>query len=163
LETPTNTPPTAPFTLAWRAPIHPEHERGVKWYIYGSIFVLACAIYGIFSGAWTFSVAIVVAAGLYYLVRKAPAVVKSIQLTEQGVTYDGEFTQWNDVSSFWVVATPAYNELHIMRKKGLNREIVIQLSDIGITPIRATLSQVIQEQSDRGERFLDLLIRICKL
>lgn len=160
---PTNT--QAPFEpLEWSALAHPEHERSPRWYLYAGLFVLACAVYGIFSGAWSFAVVVVLAGGMYFLLRNAPPVIKTISIQEKGFTLNGKFTDWKDCVDFWIVTTPDYSELHIKKNKGtLDREVILQTADIPLSTIRSSLSQKIPERSDQGEKTLDMFIRLLKL
>ncbi len=142
----------------------PEHERSVRWYMYAGAFVLACAVYGIFSGAWTFTVVMILVGGIYFLIRNAPPVVKTIKIEEKGYTLNGAFTAWADCKDFWIVMFPGYSELHIEKKKGaLDKETILQTADIPLSTIRSSLSQKIPERTDQGERLLDFCIRLLKL
>ena len=149
--------------LEWTAPIVAHHERSPRWYLIGSILIIALTIYGILTGAWTMSLLAILLGGLYFLVRHEPPVLQHIEIQEHGFVYGGAFTFWTDCKDFWLIQCPGYTELHIKRKKGLNAETIIQTSIIDPILIRSTLSQYLEIRPDQKERFLDALLRIFKL
>ncbi|MDB4978686.1 MAG: hypothetical protein JWM56_872 [Candidatus Peribacteria bacterium] len=125
--------------------------------------MLAGAAYGILSGNWSFALVILLLGAVYYLTRNAPAVMGEITVTDYGFQLNDVFTAWNDCQDFWLIATPDYMELHILRKKGWNREAVIQTGDVDPQLIRQALSELLPERSNMKEKLLDAFIRICKL
>lgn len=139
------------------------HERSTRWYLVGSAAVLAGAAYGILVGAWTFTIVMVLLGGMYFLLRKTPPLVHHIILTDKGYLLDNTFTSWMDCREFWLVPTPEYTELHIIKKQGWDKELVIQTDNIDPLEIKASVSQYLTERSDQTERLLDRIIRICKL
>lgn len=149
--------------LEWSAPTHPIHERSARWYLVGSIVIVATAVYGILTGAWTLTLATLLVGGLYYLIRREPPTIGHIVIQPSGFTYNDAFTHWSDCQIFWLTRTPAYTELHIQKKRGLGAEVILQTAHIDPTVIRATLSHVLPCRSDHKEGWLELFIRLCKL
>ncbi len=149
--------------LEWNAPRSHSHERGKHWYMGGSIAVLAAAAYAILTGAWSLAIAAVLIGGLYYLLRKEPPVLHSLRVEETGLQYDGQFFHWGDFDEAWFVQTTVGPELHIHRKRGAPREIVLLTPKIDVTIVRSTMSRFLKFGSDRQENMIDLVIRLCKL
>ena len=58
---------------------------------------------------------------------------------------------------------PTYTELTIRKKKGLDRELLIQTADLDPQIIRETIKAFLPERSDGNERFIDMLIRLLKI
>lgn len=158
------TPPTGnKLLLEWTAMITPHHERSPRWYLIGSLLVLAFAAYGILTGAWTMSLLAILLGGLYFLIRREPPMYKRIAIHENGYEYEGVFTYWADCQEFWLIHCPGYTQLHIRKKRGFERETVIQTGSIDPNEIRSLLSQYVHLTSDRNESLLDIIIRLCKL
>ncbi len=149
--------------LSWTANVTPVHQRSMRWYLAGGIFVLSCAAYGIIAGEWSFAIVMILLAGLYVLTRRAPETVKTIAIVEEGLMFENEFTEWKDCKDFWLLQGNGYLELHIMRNRKWSPEIVIQTGSQDPRIIRALLTRFIPERSGQTERFLDIIIRICKL
>ncbi len=149
--------------LDWSAPTHPVHERSARWYLLGSIAVLGMAAYGIISGNWTLSLLTVLIGGGYFLVRREPPVIRRIVVHDHGFEYDDLKIHWEECKEFWIVRTPNYTELHILRKRGIDRELVIQTANIDQTVIRSTLSHFLPIRPDQRERLVDICIRLFKL
>lgn len=150
-------------SLQWSAPVQPIHERTERWYACGMAFLLILIVYGILSHIWTLSFASLAIGFTYYLIRKAPPIVRTISLEHEGVRFENELTVWSACKNFWIFKTPTYNELHITKKKPLQREIIIQTSNIDTTEIVAYISQYITHVPDQKERLVDFCIRFFKL
>jgi hypothetical protein len=157
-------PSAAPeILLGWKATTIPVHERSKRWYLIGGSLLLAGVVYGILSGAWSFSVVLVLCGAMYFLLRNHVPEPKTIAIAREGVLFDGTFTRYEDLAGFWIIETPGYHELHISPKIRRRGEIVIQTSDIPSNQIRATVGQFLEEVKEKKESLVDILIRICKL
>lgn len=150
-------------TFMWTALSSPHHERSKRWYTIAGTVAGLIALYGIVTGGWTLSVLILLIAGAYYMIRNAKSVMHRIRLEQEGFLFDDVYTAWRDCAEFWIVKTPLWNELHILRQKGSPKEVIIQTPGIDTHEIVASLSRVLKFNADRTERLLDLFIRICKL
>lgn len=159
----TQSPDTrTPALLEWRAPSRINPERSPRWYLIGGIAVLCIAAYGIVSGAWTVSIVAVLCGAIYVLLRDHVPVLRSISITEQGITFEGVFYGYNDLRSFWMLRTEVATVLHITQKKR-GADIVILTGLTDPQNVKLVLSRYLTEESDRKENLLDTFIRICKL
>ena len=149
--------------MLWSAPSHHNHERSARWYLIGGCLILAIAIYGIIIGAWTVTIVSLLVGGTYFLTRREETPVKTIRIEREGVTFQDDFTPWGQCKEFWVVQTPLFNELHILRDARVRREIRLQTATIDVTLLRSILSQFLPMRTDQREHIVDVLIRLCKL
>lgn len=149
--------------LGWNATSIPLHQRGRRWYAVGSGLLLAGIIYGILSGAWSLSIVLVLCGSMYFLLRNHVPQEKTIAFLEDGVRFENDFWKWDDVESFWIIQTPGYNELHVSPKSRRRSDIVIQMPGIDPLLVRELLSKFTQENAEKKETLVDMIIRICKL
>ncbi|NOS67014.1 MAG: hypothetical protein HOO67_01455 [Candidatus Peribacteraceae bacterium] len=149
--------------LAWTAYSHHNHERSAHWYLFGGVFVLAIAVYGIVTGAWTLTLVSLLLGGVYFLTRREMTPLKEIRIFADGIDFNGSFTAWDQCKDFWIVTTPLFTELHVTRKGAIKSNILIQTADIDPTLIRSTLSQFLPMRPDQREHMFDAIIRLCKL
>ncbi len=149
--------------LEWKAPSRLTHERGHRWYVGASIAVLGMIVYGVLTGAWSFSVTIAILAGLFYLVRNEQHPIHSIRLTELGIEFDGVMHAWNEWKDFWILSSPDHCELHVEHKKSLRPDLIIHTGDVNPLTIRDTMLHFLPQNPHKREKILDLIIRICKL
>ncbi len=149
--------------LEWSAPRSYSHERGKHWYTTGGVLILAISAYGILTGAWSLAIVTILIGGLYFLNRKEPPVLHTLRIEQTGVQYDGDFLHWGDFEGAWFVKTAVGPELHLQRKTGSPREIVLLTPHIDMTMLRSVLSRFLTVGSDRPESLMDVIIRICKL
>jgi hypothetical protein len=155
--------PRAEVLLGWNATSIPTHNRGRRWYMIGGGILLAGIAYGILSGAWSFSVVLLLCGSMYFLLRNHVPDAKVIAIMREGVLFDETFTRYEDLAAFWVIETPGYNELHIAPKVRRRGEMVIQTGTMAPNQIRATLGQFLEEMKEKRESLIDIIIRICKL
>lgn len=149
--------------MNWQAPVHPTFDRGKQWYVVGGGIVIACALYGIFTGAWSFVIVILLCAAMYVLVRGHQFPTEKAVISNKGVDIAGSFMRWDDVEGFWLMKTPTYTELHVTPRNTRQRELVIQTGDLQIETVRRTMAEHTTELTEKSERLLDAFIRICKL
>jgi hypothetical protein len=155
------TPNTRPL-LEWKAPSSAHHIRSERWYAIGGAAVIAMAAYGIITGAWTFTVVILLCGAMYMLLRGHAPPLKSIAMWEHGFLYERTFIRWEDIAGFWFIHAPDFSELHLQKKTD-DQTIMIHVRDVDFGELRAFLSHFAPEITDKKERLLDIIIRICKL
>jgi hypothetical protein len=157
-------PPSAPtILLGWQATTVPVHQRTKRWYVTAGSLLLAGIAYGIITGAWSFSVVLVLCGALYFLLRNHVPDAKIIAFTPDGVLFDQQSLAYADIDGFWIIETPAYNQLHIRPKNRRKPDVVMQCGDTPTASVRSVLGQYCQEMKDKKETLVDILIRICKL
>ena len=150
--------------LSWSAPSHPKHNRTMRWYSMFFIVILSFASYGAYTGNWTFAILMLLCGLLYPLLHDHVPPKKRIEIYPQGLLFVDTLTRWDDCTGFWFVPTPSYTELHVEYREGKKqKELKIQTGDIDATSLRLRLAEFLPELPNRGERLLDIFIRLCKL
>lgn len=125
--------------------------------------VLAFAVFGIATGAWSLSIVSVLFGVVYGLLRRSPPLIRSISIGERGFLIDGQFVDWTDCKRFVVIGSHAWTELRILLKGPLRTEIAIQTADMPVPEIRAYLREKLEEAPLRGPTLVDTIIHLCKL
>lgn len=150
--------------LSWSAPSHPRHNRTMGWYLIFFLVILTLAAYGAYTNNWTFSILLLLCGLLYPLLHDHLPSEKHIELYSQGLLFEGSSIRWEDCTGFWILPFQNYTELHIEFFEGKRQKTVkIQTGNLDTTTLRLQLVEFLPELSDRGERILDMIIRICKL
>jgi len=136
----------------------------MRWYVVFFIIILSFASYGAYTENWIFSLLMLLCGLLYPLLHDHIPPEKRIEIFLQGFLFEGTIIRWDNCTGFWLVPTPFYTELHIEFFEGKQQKTVkIQTGDTDATAIRLQIARFIPELSDRGEWFIDSIIRICKL
>lgn len=154
---------TSEVLLSWTAPSHHNHVRSVRWYAIGGALILTIAVYGIVTSAWSVTLVSLLLGGVYFITRREPTALKEIRIETDGVQFQDSFTPWTQCGEFWLVQTPLFTELRIVRKGFAKSDIRIQTGPIDPTVLRSTLSQFLPMRADQREHLLDVIIRLCKL
>ncbi len=158
----TNTLVPSTTLVSWQAPSHVDHVRSHRWYLTAGICTLTLIAYGIFTRAWSMSLALSLVAGMYFLVRHEKQPLRSISIQTDGVIWQKKFVSWTECTDFWIVQAPTYCELHIGRR-GLQSDIIIQTGDKDPHALLELLSQYLTHRERQGEKLLDAILRFCKL
>lgn len=156
------TEPLGEPLIAWQAPSAAHHIRTRRWYVIAGLAVLAMAVYGIVTGAWTFTVVILLCGAMYVLLRGHTPPSRSIEIYEHGVRYERTFIRWQDIAGFWFAHAHDFTELHLTKKTD-DEEIMIHVKDIELPQLHTLLSHFTPELTDKKENLLDVIIRLCKL
>ncbi len=150
--------------LSWSASTRQEHKRIKGWYIGAAFITLLLLIYSLSTGAWTFTILILMTAGMYLLLHKHKLPQKTIEIQSTGVTYDNIYLSWASFEGFWIFKIGDYEELHIVKAaKQRGGDIVISLKSVDTAQVRSTLTQFIPELANKNEKLFDKITRICKL
>lgn len=158
-----NAPERMEPLLRWSAPQRFTPERGERWYLVGSIFVIGGAVYGILTGSWPFAIVIVLTGAMYFLLRGHSAPETQITIYPTGVLFEGQYMSWQDLKSYWFIATPHFTQLHIAAKDKRKDDIALHTGVVPVNDIRNVLNAFLPEESDKQEPLLDTILRICKL
>ncbi|MEK9133157.1 MAG: hypothetical protein AAB606_05655 [Patescibacteria group bacterium] len=150
--------------LTWKAPEYTYHEKSIIWFILAGFVALLLVIYGILTNGWTFSVAILVFAGTYYLVYREKPKMVEIKISRFGVKVGHHIFPYNHLKSFWIVYNlPFVKRLYLRFTSRLHPDIAISLEDMDAAQIRRVLADHLQELKGTHEPFSDALVRVFKL
>lgn len=153
---------TPQVLLRWNAPLRAIPQRSQRWYLASGVIVVGAAAYGIIAADWSFAIVALLCGAIYVLLHGHVPELREIAITGQGVFFDSRFYSYNDLKGFWLMQTPDALELHLTRKRR-GSDLVILTGNTDPLFIRSTLGKYLPEESDRQERLLDTIIRICKL
>lgn len=150
--------------LTFRAPEYDYHEKSSMWYAIAGGIALLFIIYGLKTDGWSFSLAVIVFAGTYYLVRrKAPPVV-DVKITKMGVAIGDHKFQYSGIKGFWIVFEPPHvTKLYLRMAGRASPDISVSLKDTDPSEVRMALKKHARELEISTEPFSDTLVRLFKL
>ncbi|MBP7819297.1 hypothetical protein KA036_00480 [Candidatus Gracilibacteria bacterium] len=150
--------------LAWQAPQYIRTHKPVWWYVAASMLVLGLFFYGIWSGGWTFSVAVVLFAGVYYIFLDQEPPVYEVKITEMGVRFGRKFYPYSMFKTFWVdYHLPHTRDLHLIPNNNYKYELTINLMEQNPVEVKAVLRRFLPEWVDRRKTFTESIIKISGL
>ena len=147
--------------LEWKAPQDVHHTRSKTWYACAITFVIGCIAYSIWTQAWTFTTIIGLVAIAYWKTHKDAPLEKRVRLWKQGLAINNTFYAWSECEGYWILKGPQYFEVHFEKKNG--GDIKVQTGEIDGYLLHDVLLALLPELTDRKEKLLDTIIRICKL
>ena len=150
--------------ISWKAREFVEHNRSNAWLSTMGLIAIFLILFGIITDSISFSIVIVLLAGVFFLTHDHKPKVVDVKITDLGIVFDERFFAFENISSFWILFDPPHiKTLNFRTSKGLLKEISIQLEDQNPAEIRAFLSAEIPEIKNRSETFSEILIRVLKL
>lgn len=150
--------------VSWRAPEYVHHEKSLLWFIFAALVVVLLVWYGLATDGWTFSVAVLVFAGTYYLMYRGKPRIVEVAVSNMGIKIGGHVFHFGNLKNFWIVYDPPFvNKLYLRSKSKLKPDIFVSLENAPVAEIKSVLSKHLAEMGDKQEPFSDTLIRIFKL
>ncbi len=151
--------------ISWITPEYIKYEKGLIWKIAVILLILAAVSWGIVSKAWTFSLAMVVFAVVYYAMihRDHPKAVR-VTLSDIGIKVGHRKYSYSQIKAFWIIYNPPYiKTLHIRVQNDIALDIPIYLHNQDPAEIREFLIEKLPELEGHKESFSDVLLRIFKI
>jgi hypothetical protein len=156
----TNTPP---LDLEWQAPSHVHIERSLHWYIGASIFVFLLFAYSIYIKAYTFTALLMLASAVYYWLQHQEPSNQQHSISKRGFMWGQQLMQWDHCKSFWIVQHQSHFELHITQRKFMFSEVCVHVPEAEVEAIFNAMSNYAAYDNEKGEGWLQYIVRISKL
>ncbi len=150
--------------VSWRAKEYPHHEKSLLWFIIAAVILSSLVVYGVMTDGWTFSMAIIVAAGAYYVSHRTPPDVVTMSVTSRGVRIGRHLFEYHSLKNFWIVFNPPYvHRLYLRMKTKYAADVIVDVHDSDVAELRALLKKHVTENEKTTEPFADTLIRLLRL
>lgn len=150
--------------ITWRAQEYPHHEKSLLWFVIASLIVTSLVIYGLMTDGWTFSMAIIVASGAYYVSHRTPPQVVTMSVTSRGVRIGRHLLEYPTIKNFWIAFNPPLvRRLYLRMQPKFSADIVVDVHDVDVTELRQVLKKHLTENEKNAEPFSDTLIRLLRL
>lgn len=125
--------------ISWSASESVEHARGVWWYVILAVLTLAIVGLGIWTKQWTLAGLAVIAAVTIIVVIKQPSREIRYELSNEGLSIDGQLKPFADFRAFGV------------RQDGALWQLVL------IPVKRFSMSVTLFINNDQGEQIVDFI------
>lgn len=150
--------------FSWEFYDHPPREKSKLWYIFAFILLLTAAIYGITQDAWTFSVAVLVFAGVYAVFHHKKPKRLAVAILENGIKIENQLMEFKDIKAFWINEIPDTSRiLYLRMHKKLSPDLAISVENTNISELKEFLSAKIPEFKKKGEDLSIILGRLLKI
>lgn len=136
--------------IGWKTYLYPNYKKTTAWYLITFVIVFLLAAYGIWSNAWTFSVVVIIAAGVYYTIHAQENPIIEVKISDIGLKVGARFYPYTDIATFWLDYNPPYaSDLHLVLKNKHKQDITIQFHKIDPAIIRKALGAYLPEWEER--------------
>lgn len=150
--------------LSWPTYLYPEYEKSKRWYIGAIALISVLVIYGILTNSWTFSVGVLVTAGVYYYLHSQDNPVIPVIISDIGVRVGSRVYAYTEIKTFWIdYYPPLVQDLHLVLKTEFKQDVTIQLHGPNPTEIRKVLSAYMPEWEEREKNVTESIINIFGL
>ncbi len=150
--------------ISWNTPQYIYFEKGPIWKVIAIIFILMLFAYGVFSSAWTFSLVILVAAIVYYIISMEEPKIITVSILESGIKVASKLYSFTQIKEFWIIHSSQHiTTLHFIVKGDLIGEIKLPLTSQSATFVKEFLITKIPEVKNKKESMFDIISRLLKL
>ncbi|MBP9718265.1 hypothetical protein KBD59_03145 [Candidatus Gracilibacteria bacterium] len=151
-------------TMSWVAPEYAHHEKSLTWFVGAALIILGLVIYGLMTNGWTFSIAVLVFAGTYYLIYRTPPQHVEVKISRAGVKIGRHIFSYAELRGFWIVYNPPFvSRLYIRMQTRLRPDVCIDLVDMDVSEVKRELLEHMHEIKGVDEPFADTVIRLLRL
>lgn len=150
--------------LTWTSSLYPAAQKTKGWYIGLFVVTALFALYGILTNAWSFSVVIIVAAGVYYYLNEQDVPVVDVVISDLGILIGRRVFPFSDLKTFWIDYNPPFHkELHLILKNEYKHEIIVSIHALNPSELRRILTRYLPEWEDRKKTFSENLTHFLGL
>ncbi len=150
--------------IHWRAPEFHRHEKSLMWFIIAGLVAAALVIYGLMTDGWTFSIAVIVFAGAYYVMHLKPPQTVDVKISKIGLKIGRHLYLYSHLKCFWIVYNPPHvKRLYVRLASKFQPDIFVSLEDVDPAEVRHTLKVHMTELEGQHEPFSDTLVRLFRL
>ncbi|MBI5412899.1 hypothetical protein HZA42_00945 [Candidatus Peregrinibacteria bacterium] len=150
--------------LGWKAPEYTRHEKSALWFVIAAAVAIGLVIYGLATDGWSFSLAIIVFCGTYYLIhRKTPPIVE-VKISKIGVKIGRHLFSYSGLEGFWIAYDPPFlKRLYLKMEAKFKPDVFVSIEDTDPVEVRKILLGHTNEISGKHEPFADTLVRLLGL
>ena len=150
--------------ITWKTPEFVQYAKGRGWKLVASLITLAAATLGYLYLSWTFSLAILTFAVVYYILdRKAPRLI-DVVISDIGIMVGKRKYPYSKIQGFWVIYNPPYvSTLNLRIKGNALHDIKIQLAHQNPSEIREILLDKVPEYEGKEESLIDVLLSLLRI
>jgi len=150
--------------MQWQTTLYPSFDKSKRWYIVAGIITTALVIYGIATNQWTFSVVVLITAGVYYYLTHEETPVIEVKVSDIGIKIGERVYPYTDIRTFWIEYNPPYfQNLHLVSKNEYKQEITAQIHGINPSELRRVLTRYLPEWTEREKTFTESISQILGL
>lgn len=150
--------------ISWQSPEFLQYKRGLAWKLTALVSILAFAALGYLYLSWTFSLAIVTFAIVYYLLDRKDPKILEVVVSDIGIKVGSRKYPYSKIQGFWIIYNPPYvSTLNLRIKGNALHDVEIQLVNQNPAEIRELLLDKIPEYEGKEESFIDILLSLLRI
>lgn len=150
--------------ISFRAPEYIHHEKSALWFAIAGVIAILLVAYGLLTDGWTFSLAIIIFAGTYYLLHRHSPPTVEVKISKFGVKIGRHIFPYSRIKGFFLLYDPPFtNKLYFRMVSRFHPDIFIQMEKTDPAKARHILLAYLPEFKGVGEPFSDTLVRLFRL
>lgn len=151
--------------MSWKTLEFERHERSRSWYVWMALITLALVGWSFWTGNVLFSLIIIMAAILIFILGEKKPRMIDFSITNLGVIFGEKFVPYKDIKNFWIAyELPFVKNAYFEMQSAISPRLTVGLDKMNPVEIRNTLLKYIKEDLARdGEPLSDIIARIFKI
>ena len=137
---------TGKILYSWRAPQFEVYEKSGRWYLIGTLFILAMIIYALFSNSPMMAITFILIGIVGYIYSQKDPLVVTFAITNEGIIADKEIYLYENIHSFWIFYDPHHTKTISLHTKASTFPFVhIPIGDENPAKLHEILTEYIPE------------------
>ncbi|PJC37452.1 hypothetical protein CO046_00425 [Candidatus Peregrinibacteria bacterium CG_4_9_14_0_2_um_filter_53_11] len=151
--------------ISWESHEHKHKEKSSRWFISAVVVLALMVAFDLYNGGWSFSIALLLFAGTYYLAHRHSEQVTPVAISTAGVMVGPQLLPYNALKCFWIFnAQPHVQRLYLRMESRVRPDLYVEIgSEVTPEEVRQVLRPHLKELKGMEEPFADTLVRLFKL
>jgi hypothetical protein len=151
--------------LSWQAPSFRQVYRGPLWLAGMAVGVGLMIAFAIWQDILVLVITMILVALIYLFTHREIPEIYDYKLTNKAIIGPKNKYFFDDLAKFYVLHSPEthLNELHLIKKKGVQRDVTIQLGEMEPDELVSFLETQLVHDAEREEKLSEQFIRVLKL
>lgn len=156
---------TGETLMSWKTLEFERHERSRGWYFWMAAITIALVGWSFWTGNVLFSLIIIMAAILIFILGEKKPRMIDFAITSLGVIFGEKFVPYKDIQNFWIAyELPFVKNAYFEMQSVTSPRLTVGLDKANPVEVRSTLLKYIKEDLTRdGEPLSDIIARIFKI
>lgn len=101
----------------WEGPEFEVYEKSARWYIVGTLFILAMVAYALYTNSPIMAITFVLIGIVGYIYSQKDPRMVTFAITSKGVFADKELYAYDNINSFWIFYDPPHTKVISLHTK----------------------------------------------
>lgn len=149
--------------ISFTAPEFLDYQRGPIWYGVAAGALILLALLGLLTRNLPLAIALILAAGVYFLLQHRPAELLQIRLTNRNLTVGQRIFRLDEIKNFAVIQHSWGAELRLEFARHFRPALLLPLWQLDSAAIRAAFARALPQKENARPTLPETIIYLLRL